>query len=148
MRRHRLKNGLYELNCMFASGAQVLDKDADRPNMSAPGYPRIDRFKTAYLCHVGLGVIVCLSLAMQVHLSAIAAAPEVAAAGFFIVAVFLGLPAILISVPAIYFSLKAGDRWLMSLVAIWVVLACAVILSASPGFTITDRKSTRLNSSH
>ena len=105
--------------------------------MSARGYQRIDHSKAAYVCHVGLGVIVCLSLAMQVHLWAIDAAGEVAAAGFSIVAVFLGIPAMLISVPAIYFSLKAGDRWLMSLVAIWVVLACAVILSASPGFTIT-----------
>lgn len=78
-------------------------------------------YKTAYICHALLAVFLCLALAMQIHLWAIDAKGEVVGAGLFLIVVWLGLPAIVLGVIAIYYSLKASDirlSWLLIAIAL------------------------------
>lgn len=83
---------------------------------------------TAYGCHVALAVIVCLVLAMQIHLWAIDASPDVVGGGMFLVVIWLGLPAIVLTILAVVLSLKSSDRrllWLTAVLVGFVVLALA-----------------------
>jgi hypothetical protein len=88
--------------------------------MGAQGKSSKDSKKTAYICHVFLAVIFALALAMQIHLWAIDAKGDVIGAGFFLVVIWLGLPAAILAILAIYFSWKAFDSWLL-----WLVVALA-----------------------
>ena len=77
-------------------------------------------YRTAYACHIVLAVIVCLVLAMQIHLWAIDAKGDVVGAGMFLLVVWLGLPAVILAILAIYYSLKASDKPLL-----WLLIAMA-----------------------
>ena len=102
--------------------------------MSVPGSSPKSSSNTAYGCHVALAVIVCLALAMQIHLWTIDASPDVVGGGIFLVVIWLGLPAFVLTIFAIYLSLKASDRQLLSLTAVLVVLVLALVFAAPMAF--------------
>ena len=85
--------------------------------------------KTAYWCHVSLAVIVCLALAMQIHLTVIQASGEVVGAGAFLLIMWLGIPALALTFFAIVNSVKASDKQLLLLAVVLVILIIAVVLS-------------------
>ncbi len=84
--------------------------------------------KIAYVCHIILGAIVVLSLAMGLHLKFIDAGGEVLGAGIFLIVMLLGIPAFILTIFAVLFSVKSHDRQLFYLtVALVILLASAVI---------------------
>jgi len=86
--------------------------------------------RTAFWCHVALALIVCVALAMQIHLTAIQATPEVVGAGAFLVFMWVGVPAVALVVWAVVNSVKAADRELLFLTAVLVVLIVTALWSA------------------
>jgi hypothetical protein len=66
--------------------------------------------KTAYVCHIILGAIVLLSLAMGLHLKLINAGGEVQGAGILLFVMLLGIPAFILTIFAVLFSVKS-NHW-------------------------------------
>jgi len=92
---------------------------------------RIRKFRrTAFWCHVALALIACVALAMQLHLAAIKAPPEVVGAGVFLVAMWVGLPAIALTIWAVVNSARAADRDILFLSAVLIILIVAALWSA------------------
>jgi hypothetical protein len=98
--------------------------------MSSLASPPRSSSDVAYWCHVALAVIVCVAMAMQIHLWAIEASPEVVGGGIFLVVIWLALPAVLLVVLALYFSAKAAERQLLVLSALLITLCLALGFSA------------------
>ncbi len=91
--------------------------------------------KTAYICHTILGVIALLSLAMGLHLKLIDAGGEVVGAGIFLIVMLLGIPAVILTVLALLFSVKSRDRQLFYLAATLVLLIASAVIPVSFEFT-------------
>ena len=104
--------------------------------MFTPGSSPKTPSNTAYGCHIALAVIVCLALAMQIHLWAIDASPDVVGGAMFLAVMWLGLPAIVLTILAIVLSLKTPDRRLLSLTAVLVGLILAIVSSPTIALVI------------
>ncbi|MDX1439235.1 MAG: hypothetical protein R3284_04965 [Rubricoccaceae bacterium] len=99
--------------------------------MSVPSGSSRRASNKGYWCHAALAVIVCICLAMQIHLRAIDASPSVVGGGVFLVVIWLGLPAIVLAILGTYFAIRATDIQLLCLSFLLLVLMVAGARSSS-----------------
>ncbi len=88
-----------------------------------------DNFGTyTFWSHVALAAICCAALAMHFHLQSIGARGEVVGAGIFLLVMLFGVPALLLTVAAIFFSIRTSDRRLKYLTAAFLPAAVVAVL--------------------